>query len=94
MRLRGPHLIGQANLNTSVSSQSGTLEGNGIVILLINAYAFFPANEVEVPGTINRYAPMIAVLPLAPDADAPDFLFFNVNIDPQLYAAEWRHISP
>lgn len=92
MRLRGPHLIGQANLNTSVSSQSGSL--GFITGLILSPYMFILDCELSIPpGAFGRYTPWIAGLPLAPDADAPIF-GIEKTAGAQTYAAEWRHINP
>ena len=95
MRLRGPHLIGQLNLNTSVSSQSGTLPGTpaGIVLLALSAYTFAWSGECDV-GTINRWSIRANFAPLTPSADSPEWFMENTNNVAQLYASEWRHIDP
>lgn len=94
MRLRGPHLIGQANLNTSVSSASGLVGVFGIIIIPRNPYTFSFAHELELPGTIGRDTPTLAFPPLTPDADLPRFQFINLHSSALLWAAEWRHIDP
>lgn len=92
MRLRGPHLIGQANLNTSTSSQSGSL--GFITALVLSPYTFILACDLSVPpGSIGRYTPFISGLPLAPDADAP-IIGIEKTGGAQTYAAEWRHVNP
>ena len=92
MRLQGPNLIGQLSLNTSVSSQSGSL-GN-ITALVLSPYTFILACDLSVPpGAIGRYTPFIAGLPLDPDPDAP-IIGIEKTGGAQTYAAAWRHVNP
>ena len=88
------YLVGQGRLDTSVSSQSGTLGALGLVVLNISPYSFVWACEIEIPGTIDHYVSMIALAPLVPDADAPQIGIVNADNNAQNYAAEWRHVNP
>lgn len=91
MRLRGPHLIGQANLNTAVSSQSGAL--GTITALVLSPYTFILACDLGAPA-FGRYTPWIGnPADLDPDADAP-LIGIEKTGGAQDYAAEWRHVSP
>lgn len=96
MRLRGPWLIGQAHLATSVTSQWGTLPGLPAlgVLLAFSSHSFVWACKVEIPGSTATYHPMIGFPPLSVDADVPELLLTNGDNIAQLYAAEWRHVNP
>ncbi len=94
MRLRGPHLIGQANLNTSVRSQSGTIAGGGAVLVSFSAYTFLFAAKVA-PPILNQFGPWFQVSPpITVDADAPEWSFQNLTVNPTDYGVEWRHVNP
>ena len=94
MRLRGPHLIGQANLNTADLSQSGVIGAFSGVLIPTNGWAFIMDIVGEAAGQlINRIANG-GIPPLAPDRDTAPEVIINVNNSPRDYAAEWRQVNP
>ena len=93
MRLRGPWIIRGAGLDTSVSSQSGSIPPNTYLAVMLSPYSFFPdrlqrkwVNQVD---DILRYD-----LIFPADADAPQLLFYNHPGAAAPYVVEWRHINP
>ena len=93
MRLRGPWIIRGILLDTSVSSQSGTILGNDIVAVVMSPYSFFPdvlqrraLNAVEINVRYDFVLP--------PNAEMPKLMLYNIPGGPAPYAAEWRHVNP
>jgi hypothetical protein len=94
VRLRGPWLVGQLNLNTAVSSASGTiLAGTGLNVLL-TSYAFWPAMETPLNIDLRFIWPIWFVSPPAPDADEPLVSIVNFGAVDREWAIAWRHIEP
>lgn len=95
VRLRGPHLIGQANLNTSVSGQSGSMVAASAVLVNLSAYTLVFASLTTLPIVrIPFWGPWFSFGTPTPDADAPQWLLFNDDNQTKLYGVEWRHINP
>lgn len=95
MRLRGPHLIGQANLNTSVSSQSGSIPVANAVLVTFSPYTFLFASLTTIPLVRFLYwGPWISFGAPVADADDPNFALVNDDSFPKDYSVEWRHINP
>lgn len=95
MRLRGPHLIGQANLNTSTNSQAGALPANSGVIVPLDAYTFAQAGKITIPSVFPYWGPgAFAFADPVADPDVPDWLLFNQSVDAESYSVAWRHINP
>ncbi len=92
MRLRGPWLINQSRLDTSVSSQGGMVGANSAVVVTLSAYSFFPDRETQML-TLGAIAPMFAPVPSANEG-VPQFFLVNNDGTPRLYDVEWRHINP
>lgn len=93
MRLRGPWCVCGTGIETSVSSQSGTILGGWTVNLVMNPMTFFPdmlhrrlANFVNI---VVRLDFIFGV-----DADLPKLSLYNPPGAGAPYAAEWRHINP
>ena len=93
MRLRGPWIVRGAGLDTSVSSQSGTILSNNFVYLAMSPYSFFPDvlhrrffTRVEFGAQLNLFLP--------PNADAPYLQLYNPIGATAPYAAAWRHVNP
>lgn len=94
MRLRGPHLIGQANLNTSDLSQAGTLGGFGIVLITTNGYAFIMDIVAEAIGQLIDIITMVSGPAPVADRDNARRIIVNPQAGSRAYAAEWRQINP
>lgn len=95
MRLRGPHLIGQANLSTSISSQSGSVLAASTVLVTLSSYTFLFASLTTLP--IVRFpfwAPWFSFGTPVADADNPLWALFNDDNATKLYSVEWRHMNP
>lgn len=91
MRLRGPWLINRSRLDTSTSSQGGTILANTAVVISMNPYSFFPDREGRMTALWDL-SPMFGITPAA-DADAPQFLFFNNDPSDRPYDTAWRHVN-
>ena len=93
MRLRGPWIIRGAGLDTSVSSQSGTLGSTLMVSIMLSPYTFFldvlQRQSASQVWPINRKVPGGLA-----DADAPEYRIRNASTKSAQYDAEWRHINP
>lgn len=94
MRLRGPHLIGQANLNTADLSQSGAISSFNLVIIPHNGWSFGMDIIGEAAGVVINSIPMVGVPPLTADRDNAREVIINPNIGFRDYAAEWRQVNP
>lgn len=85
--------IVQSQLSTSTNSQSGSVGVLGIITLPLDAYTFYVAHELEIPGTLGTDIPSLGFPVPAPDADSPGLTFKNNDSGALLYAAEWRHVD-
>ena len=94
MRLRGPHLIGQFNLNTADGSQSGVVGSLNIVIIPTNGWAFTMDIVAEAAGRLLERIPMFGIPPIVADRDLGREVILNPQVGPRDYAAEWRQVSP
>lgn len=94
MRLRGPHLIGQSLLSTADLSQSGTIGGFGLVLMITNGYAFGMDIIAQAFQVVVNSIPMVGVPPLTADRDNPREVIINPNTTTREYAVEWRQVNP
>ncbi len=93
LRLRGPWLIRGAGLDTSVSSQSGSIPGNNVVNLMLSPYSFFPDFlQRRWLGMVELYVRFDFLFPS--DADAPQLQLYNKAGADADYDSEWRHVNP
>ena len=85
-------IIAQNKVLSSTSSQSGSITGNGKVVVTLSSHTFFP--DIEAASTSDEQ-PVLAVGIAAPaaSADAPEFQIDNTNIAARDYSVAWRHIS-
>ncbi len=93
MRLRGPWIVRGSIIDTSISSQSGTILPNGQVNLVMNDYTFFPATLHRLLLThVRMCVPLDFIFPL--DVEIPQLQLWNGGWANAPYEAAWRHISP
>ncbi len=92
MRLRGPWLVHQSRLDTSVSSQGGTVPASVGVVVSMSAYSFYPDREAQMT-LLWDLSPMYAGIPSADEA-SPQFLLINNDPAPRVYDIQWRHVNP
>lgn len=93
LRLRGPWLIRGILLDTSISSQSGTIGPSSVAILHMSPFTFFPG--ISYDRVLSRMVLRVTVDVFgAVDADDPHLELFNPPGVPTDYVAEWRHVNP
>lgn len=93
VRLRGPWIIRGAGLDTSISSQSGSIPAGSAVALAMSPYSFMPDSLGRHLFTYMHYVARIAFVG-SPDADNPRPTLYNSTGGAVNYASEWRHINP
>ncbi len=94
MRLRGPHLIGQANLNTADLSQSGFISSLNIVVIPTNGWATVMDVIAQAVGIVINSIPMVGPAAPVADRDNQRTTIINPQVGNRDYAAEWREIQP
>lgn len=93
MRLRGPWIVRGSLLDTSVSSQSGTIGADSEVSLAMGPYTFFPSIIHRRGGSfVNLRVRYHFFFP--PSADVPILMLYNPPGANAPYIAKWRHINP
>ncbi|KKL26156.1 hypothetical protein LCGC14_2398130 [marine sediment metagenome] len=93
LRLRGPWIVRGGLLDTSVSSQGGSIAAGGSVALVMSAYTFMPDMLGRDLFSFLDVRVRIALLGL-PNADSPRLALINESGSATTYLAEWRHINP
>lgn len=93
MRLRGPWIVRGLLLDTSVSSQSGTIPGGQAAAVGMSAYSFFPDVLCTSLFRIVDLRLRISII-TPPNADTPRLLMVNQSAGAANYEAEWRHVNP
>lgn len=93
LRLRGPWLIRGILLDTSISSQSGTISSDSMVKIPLSPYTFFPG---LVHNRLLSFVTMRIPIELfgSAEADAPDLVLYTPAPVSADYESEWRHINP
>ena len=96
MRLRGPWLINRSRLDTSTSSQFGTIAAGGIVQVNVDGYAFWC--DMNMVLTLDLFITPALVFSTPPPPGFPDAPRFTIRNDDSMndrdYLVGWRFINP
>lgn len=83
--------VTRLRIDTSITSQGGTIAASGSVGIAMDPYTFF--SDIEVEGALNtRIVPDPIAVPNA-NADQPVFVINNLTGVALLYDTEWRHVD-
>ncbi len=93
LRLRGPWIVRGGLLDTSVSSQGGSIAAGGSVALAMSAYTFMPDMLGRDLFSFLDLRVRISFLGGA-NADSPNLALINQSGSATTYATQWRHINP
>lgn len=83
--------ITRLKINTTVTSQGGSISGGGLVVVSLSPYTFFADIEAE-NVTSGRLGPFTKAVPNG-SADQPQFQVHNPDGPARNYDVEWRNVD-